>query len=426
MKFDLGVKYRSRFIAPILLGMAAGSSDAFEIQIDYTLDANGFFDQPGSREALRAVCDYFESIISDDLARIDPAEWPGQTWTAKATSPATGLTVDFPGKIVPENVFIVYAGGRNLGAFTGRGGPSFYSAGGSGSSAQTWFDLLRSRGQAGALATPRIDTASWGGAITFNTTRTWNFSLTTQNGDTSFIPTALHELCHVLGIGTADSWDTYVTGSGFTGPNATASFGGNVPLQVGAGHWQDDETCQFPSGYEPGNPLNVLSTTIGQFGVSAGQPQIARMDPSGCTIGTSFLVMTELDEAGLADVGWQIRDAPPGEPSIPTLAASRNPVNGNVTLVWESVPTQTYQVQEASTLSGWMNLGTEFSSETGSTEFTDFDPPAGRNFYRLDIAQAAAASPPTSSFSPTSDLGYREVSFGPRIAEGCADCGGTH
>lgn len=424
MKFELGSKGRAAFIAPILMGMATAGADAFEIQIDYSLDANGFFNQPGSREALRAVCDYFESIISDDLARIDPAEWPGQSWTAKVIDPATGGTVNFPGKVIPADTLILYAGGRNLGSPTGQGGPAFFSASGSGASSQAWFNLLNSRGQSGALASPPTDFASWGGSISFNTTRTWNFSLTTQNGNTSFIPTALHELCHFLGIGTVDSWDTYVTAGGFTGPNAVASYGGNVPLQVGGGHWRDDERCVSPNGYEPGNPLNVLSRTIGQFGVTAGQTQIARMDPSACAIGTSFLVMTELDEAGLADVGWQVRVATPFVPDIPLLAASRNPANGHITLSWTAVPSQTYQVQEAAALAGWMNLGAAISGQSGAAQYTDTDPPAGKNFYRLEITQTAPAASPSAQSSR--DLGYREISVSPRIANGCTDCGGGH
>ncbi len=69
----------------------------------------------------------------------------------------------------------------------------------------------------------------------------------------------------------------------------------------------------------------------------------------------NLLVMTELDEAGLADVGWQIRDAAPVVPDIPMLAATRNQITGNVTLAWSAIPSQTYQVQELRNTS-WQNL----------------------------------------------------------------------
>ena len=219
MKRMSGKHFRGVVAACACHAAATGGLSAVQIEIDYSLDTNGFFDQPGSREALRAVCDYFETILTDNLARIDTAEWTGETWERRFFHPSTGEETLLPGIVVPEDTIILYVGGRNLGTTLGVGGPGGYRAGGSGGDAQAWFDLLRSRWQMGAFLTPPTDIGLWGGTISFNNTVSWNFSLTTPSGAAGFVSTALHEMGHVLGIGIAGtSWSTYVTAGGFTGP----------------------------------------------------------------------------------------------------------------------------------------------------------------------------------------------------------------
>ncbi|MBC7980114.1 MAG: hypothetical protein H7Y36_06080 [Armatimonadetes bacterium] len=363
-----------------------------EIEIDYTLDTNGFFNQAGSKEAMRAVCDYFEGILADDLARIDQAQWPGNSWIARVRNPATGNVDTFPGKVIPANTYILYAGGRNLNG-AGQGGQNFYSASGSGPNSQQWFDLLQSRGEPGALANPPTDAGPWGGSITFSTSRTWNFSQTASvgGGRSDFITIALHEVCHALGMGTEDSWNTYVNGASFTGPKSTASYGGNVPLQSGGRHWRDDGMCtsSTATGYSPSNPLNVLSRAVGQFGVTEGQNQIALLDPVSCRVGSKLKVMTALEVAGLDDVGWEIKTGI--ITPLPELAISVNQDNGAVTLSWLANPDRVYQVQESGTLQDWVDLGNPVSLRSGPVNFPDGDPPIGRNFYRLHV------DPPSSS-----------------------------
>ncbi|CAN5221283.1 hypothetical protein BH23VER1_BH23VER1_14130 [soil metagenome] len=420
----------------LIFASSLGVSPGMEIQIDYTLDTHGFFDQPGSRAALRAVCDYFEGAFGDSLARIDPSEWPGNTWTAKVVNPATGSDASFPRKVVPADTFILYAGGRpNLGS-AGEGGPAFYSASGSGPMALRWFDLLDSRGQAGALATPPTDFGPWGGSISFNSSHAWNFSLTTPSGTAAnnFVSLAIHEMCHVLGMGTTDSWDTFVGfaggGLGFTGQNATAAYGGMIPLHIDGSHWRDDGVCVFGTGYVSGNPLNILSKTIAQFGVPAGIDQIAIMDPSSCNTGSYLEVMTVLDRAALADIGWESRPPPAKAPS---LALGVHPGSGHVTLSWKAEPGRTYQIQEASVLGGWRNLGDPVTNQSGTASYTHHSPPKTGNFYRVVVdppeaspAVSAAASPPpqVEDEDSTSFGEIQTVQTQPRMVFGCATCAG--
>ena len=99
-----------------------------------------------------------------------------------------------------------------------------------------------------------------------------------------FLTVATHELGHVLGIGTAASWFTYVDASNntFLGPHADASYGGPVPLDASAGddaadgHWADGTLSH--------GQVTTMNPTI--------VPGIRRL-------------FTSLDWAGLDDIGWQ-------------------------------------------------------------------------------------------------------------------------
>lgn len=426
---DFKRDYRVQIIVAAFYSAALVGSDGIEIEIDYSLDTNGFFNQAGSKEALRAVCDYYESILTDSLPRIDVSEWTGETWQRRFFHPSTGADTFLPDIVVPANTVFLYVGGRNIGSALGRGGPGGFSAGGTGSDAQAWFDLLGSRGQAGALVTPPTDFGLWGGSVAFSSTTTWNFSLTsTVNGSASFVSTALHELGHVFGVGTSASWSAHIIGGGFTGPASVASFGGNVPVQVGGAHWQDDGACVAVTGFNPSNPLNILSKTIAQFGVPAGLNQIARMDPSSCEVGLFHQVMTELDVAGLADIGWEIASAPPVGIVIPELFASVNPTNGHVNLSWFANPALTYQVEEGQSLTVWQDLGSPISGVSGSHLFIDTGPPLGRNFYRLEVTANALMPAPAAALMAVDGGGEveRTVVRLPRWVEGCDGCASGH
>ena len=183
----------------------------------------------------------------------------------------------------------MYAGGRSLsGPTLGQGGPGGYSV--PTAQSQAFIDNVSSRGQAGALDTPATDFGRWGGAITFDTDASTNWYFDTDLStsadviDNDFFSSALHEIGHLLGIGTADSWTSQIAGSDFTGAASSSVFGGNVPLK-NAGHWKE-----------------------GTSGLVNGVPQEAAMD-SSLTFGTRKL-FTDLDLAALSDVGWEVSAVP--------------------------------------------------------------------------------------------------------------------
>jgi hypothetical protein len=254
------------------------------IDIDYSHDTSGFFtSNPQAKTVLQEAATMLGSQLNDSLAAIVPGG--GNTWTATTFDPGdpnNQLQID--DLTVPANTIIVYVGGANLAnGDLGLGGTGGFSATGFGD----WPDVVDARGQTGALATPATDYGPWGGSISFDTTTAWSFAGTGGSpaaNQFDFLTVALHELGHVLGVGTTASWFTNVDTSNntFIGPHAEGAYGGPVPLDTGRA---DD----VPNGHWASGTM------------SNGQDAV--MDPI-ITVGTRRL-FTPLDWAGLDDIGWQ-------------------------------------------------------------------------------------------------------------------------
>ncbi len=244
---------------------------------DYSLDSTGFFNSSAARAVLEQAGRDLGAHLSDTLAAISPGG--GNHWSATFANPSGSGTLSVSDLVVPTNTIYVFAGGRNYGGTTvGEGGPGGWSA--SGSSA--WFNLLNSRGQSGALATPATDVGPWGGSLTFGIDTNWSFGgpgVSPAGNQYDFYSVALHELGHLLGLGTASSWDRLVSGGHFNGQNAYyATDGAGYPaLDASTAHWAPYTTS---GGAEP------------------------EMTPS-LTAGLQK-TFTPLDWAGLADIGWQV------------------------------------------------------------------------------------------------------------------------
>ncbi len=198
------------------------------IQFDFSHDSTGFFSVPAHLQALQAAANDLTARLGDSLAAIVPNPAAGNTWVASFTDPATGTVTNIPNMTVPANTIIVFAGGRAVApgsAELGVGGPVGFSALG----AQTFINTVAGRGQAGALGpdAQQTDFGPWGGSVTFDSSPStnWYFGLDhsgLQRNQEDFLSVAEHELSHLLGFGTAASWENRVVGSSFTGPASQA------------------------------------------------------------------------------------------------------------------------------------------------------------------------------------------------------------
>lgn len=293
-------------IAASLLLSCCAPAAAVNVVIDYTY-APSFFSQSTTngqraRATVEAAADYFTEILDDSFVSVQkPNDYistaPGGSpvtfswnWETRFTNPTTGAPVSFTNPVIPADEYRIYVGARNLGSTTlGTGGPGGFGSSEGGS----WYfpeqraeieaisadfnSLLSNRDQQDG------DFGRWGGVLSFNTSKTWNYNHTVapSSGQNDLFSVALHEIGHAIGFGTSDEWNDLIVGGQYTGPNGIAA-NGSAPLLT-SGHW--------------GN--GVQSTVFG-----GSTPQETAMDPN-ITVGTRKL-WTTLDAAGLEDIGWEV------------------------------------------------------------------------------------------------------------------------
>ncbi len=357
--------------------LAATSAAAFTIQIDYTYDTENFFDTREKRGAMEAVAGFFEDLFADKLLSIDPSQRSTCTWTARFFHPSTGELESIVDLVVPEDTLIIYVGARPLPAGTsGQGGPGFYGASGT----QEWLDCVVARGKPGALG-PRdeqTDFAPWGGSITFNSSVSWNFSLRENRPGCEFVTVALHEMMHVLGVGTAPSWNNLQSDGKFYGPAAMRSYG-SAP---------DADEYHL---------LNADSPLFGSFGTTHGQKRPALMLPVSADTGTNFDVATDLDLAVLVDIGWDIR--PRATLEVRVLSP------GRAELVWPSVSFMDYRIERCADLVDFRDGSGTLSGNGRMFEWSDPAPPEARAFYRL----ASESGMPKPTMEPVAQTATEAV-----------------
>jgi len=272
--------FRTFVSSVILVGLFTAPAVAQPtIVFDYTYDTNNFFPVDSQqRTTLEAAAARLTSRLTDSLTAITPGG--SNTWTAIFDNPTTGATVNLVNPTIAANEIRVFVGAQALGGNTlGFGGFGAWSGGGS-----TEFLQSIGRGQFDVFSagSTQTDFGLWGGTITFDSATNWHFGLNAPaSGQFDFLSVALHELGHVLGFGTAPSWDNLITGTTYNGSVANALAGGPLTTTADKGHWAEG------------------TTYLGQE---------AAMDPT-IMIGMRK-EFTELDFAGLDDLGWQVVPVP--------------------------------------------------------------------------------------------------------------------
>lgn len=268
----------------LLATVASGASANVNIVFDYSYDTNNFFSDAARKSVLEAAALTFESRLTDSLTAITSGS--GGTFNVNFLNPnnfSPVVPLSISNFSVAANEVRVFVGGGTLpGATLGVGGPGGFGVSGA---TQVFLGNAVSRGQAGALLATETDFGPWGGAISFNSATSWHFdttpsSLDPMGGAFDFYSVAVHELAHVLGMGTADSWDSRVVGTNFVGTAA-----GTRALSVDKGHWA----------------VGTMSTV----GVTS---QEAAMSPSISANQRKYF--TTLDYAGMQDIGWQVSAVP--------------------------------------------------------------------------------------------------------------------
>jgi hypothetical protein len=279
-------------LAGLWCAIVVPSAQGIDIQFDYTYDSSNFFNGNLQRQnALNAAAQVFESRLTDNLTAITPSG--GNTWTATFRNPSTGVTETVTDRSIAAGVIVVYAGARDLsGGTLGIGGPGGFMVSGT---SQSFIDSVVLRGQIGADDTPPTDFGPWGGSIAFDSFEPWYFDLDPSTieafpSQPDFYSVAVHELAHLLGFGTAESWDALVSAGNFNGPKSMALNGGlAVTLSGDLSHWAENTTSDVLS------PVMRLD-------------QEAAMDPT--IFDGSRKYFTELDFAGLDDIGWTVIPEP--------------------------------------------------------------------------------------------------------------------
>ncbi|MBC6481390.1 MAG: hypothetical protein GDA56_30200 [Hormoscilla sp. GM7CHS1pb] len=201
------------------------SNGNFNIEFDYRFDSRGFFDDPARRAALEAAADIWEGFIQDEFPNV-PA---GIKFTVRNPSVSGGETRIVLNSEIDD--LLIFVDVHPLpGSTLAEARPDGFDAVG------TVFSN-RIRGS---------DFQPWVGSLVFDPDANWFFDSTPNtDGDIpsrqmDFISIALHEIGHILGIGTAGIFRKIGAGRAFYGPNAlNVNEGQPIPLERDLFHVQE-------------------------------------------------------------------------------------------------------------------------------------------------------------------------------------------
>ena len=343
-----------------VLMAAPRSAPAINVEIDYRYDYNHFFDEgtPNgltARATLEAAATFFSNIITDTLSSIPytdpftPSPQNTNVWRQLIMNPGTGesnyaissaanaledgLTPtqgaadEFRDIQIPQNEFLIYAGGTSL------------TSAGIGGTGVAYFGTLAFNDAIDRRGKPSGEYAAWGGYVSFDndggTNWHYNYQTPVPAGKVDLYSTALHEMGHVLGLCTSgDEWNVFQVGAEFRGPQALAAWKIDDPAAPPSAtgvptvssvdhHWKDNA------------PTPPRTASVRSFVLGTTQLQEAAMDP--IILSGTRKLFTNVDTKALRDIGWTIPNSVFAVQSY--LAADFNTdglVNGGDLAVWKA------------------------------------------------------------------------------------------
>ncbi len=264
---------------PVLTALLCATSPlmALNIELDFSHDeaADQFFSSnPAARSAVQKAAQDIGDMLSNSMSAITQDTYNGSNgdtnasfdWSWSYINPVTGSqeTINNPG--IAEDTIVIYAGTRNLSGSTlgqgGAGGAGLLISGsgypsewiGAVAAAETASNTAMSRGSGptlgsisgsanfgGYVANYELDYGIavgnlWFDADTDNNGKRdsnatlgnyWHYDTETSvaSGKTDLYSVALHEILHVIGLGTSQTWDDLASGSQWLGSEAAAIAG---------------------------------------------------------------------------------------------------------------------------------------------------------------------------------------------------------
>jgi len=227
------------------------SDHVFSIHFDYRYDEKGFFDDSIRQNTMTAAAMIWSQHILDDFEMV-PAETALRTRHPEHPSEdgfVFELSYDIDDIVILVGVAAIEYNATSNRSYTN----------------QVEDKALLARLEERYYGS---DFEPWISKISFNETLDWFFDTTPETDDDipedemDIIAVTLHELGHLLGIGTAQAFEAYVVDNHFEGPKAMEIYGGPVPLTSDGIHISGDTILIDVEEYlmDPGTKIGMRKT----------------------------------------------------------------------------------------------------------------------------------------------------------------------